>query len=178
MTEVVVADAGPLIAFGRIGRLHLFRDVLGTILVPEAVAEECLREPLRPGAAAIRQAFREGLLIRKRARRSHLYEEILSVLGEGEAAAIALAHSQGVPVLMDEKNGRRIARGLGLAVIGTGGVLIRAKRRKLIRVARPVLEDLQKEGYRLSGSLMAEILARCGESRRRRPSGRRRASPA
>ena len=42
MAKPVVADAGPLIAFGRIGKLDLLSQVLGRILMPKAVVDECL----------------------------------------------------------------------------------------------------------------------------------------
>ncbi len=37
---MIVADAGPLIAFSRIGRLGLLRQVAGELVVPEAVYED------------------------------------------------------------------------------------------------------------------------------------------
>ena len=45
MGESVVADAGPLIAFGRIQRLELLPQVLGEGLVPHAVAVDRLADP-------------------------------------------------------------------------------------------------------------------------------------
>jgi predicted nucleic acid-binding protein len=60
--ESVVADAGPLIAFGRIQRLELLPQVLGEVLVPHAVAVECLADPEKPGARAICDAFQAQLL--------------------------------------------------------------------------------------------------------------------
>jgi predicted nucleic acid-binding protein len=50
-------------------------------------------------------------------------------LDEGEAEAIALCREQQAElVLLDEKDARRVVRRLGLAVLGTVGVLIWAKR--------------------------------------------------
>ena len=62
MGESVVADAGPLIAFGRIQRLELLPQVLGEVLVPHAVAVECLADREKPGARAICDAFQAQLL--------------------------------------------------------------------------------------------------------------------
>ena len=45
MGESVVADAGPLIAFGRIRKRELLPQVLGEVLVPRAVAVDRLADP-------------------------------------------------------------------------------------------------------------------------------------
>jgi predicted nucleic acid-binding protein len=84
-------------------------------------------------------------------------------LGEGEAAAIALAAERGHGVLIDEKLGRAVAEGLKLKVIGTVGVLLLARRRNLIPAVKPLLEDLKTSGHRLSEELIQEALRRAGE---------------
>ena len=40
MSEVVVADASPIIALTQIGRLGLLRDLVGTVVVPPIVVDE------------------------------------------------------------------------------------------------------------------------------------------
>jgi predicted nucleic acid-binding protein len=159
---VVVADAGPLIALGRIGRLDLLRPILGEVLAPEAVLAECLVEPLRPGALAIVDAVARGWLHRTPDPRPE--EPPFAVLGVGESAAIRLARAAAVPVLMDDRAGRSVARNLGVAVIGSGGVLLAAKQRGLIDAVAPVLEALRANGYHLSTALVRAILDRAGEA--------------
>ncbi|MBI4871909.1 MAG: DUF3368 domain-containing protein [Candidatus Riflebacteria bacterium] len=62
-------------------------------------------------------------------------------------------------LLMDERLGRRTAARLNLAVIGTAGILVLAKRRGLVEAVRPLLESLRSHhGFRLSGTLAQEIL--------------------
>jgi predicted nucleic acid-binding protein len=125
--RLIVADAGPLIAFGRIGKLALLVDVLGDILVPDAVIAECLIESAKPGAAAaIEQALKKRVLPRIDDPDPALPPYPL--LDAGESAAIRLALKLSIPVLIDEKAGRKIATNLGLSVIGTVGVLILAKK--------------------------------------------------
>ncbi|OQB00679.1 MAG: hypothetical protein BWY25_01717 [Chloroflexi bacterium ADurb.Bin222] len=54
---IVVADATPLIALTKIGRLDLLQHLFGEVSIPEAVyAEVTLVAPHRPGADEIRQA--------------------------------------------------------------------------------------------------------------------------
>jgi predicted nucleic acid-binding protein len=59
----VVADAGPLIALGRVGQLALLPKVLGEVLVPQAVITECQIDAAKPGAVAIREALEDRVLV-------------------------------------------------------------------------------------------------------------------
>jgi hypothetical protein len=154
---VIVADAGPLIALARIDQLEILPPLAGPVLIPEPVAQECLRKPDRPDARAIALAIRKKVLIRKPAQMTHLYERLLRDLGEGEAAAIILANSRKCPVLLDERKARRIAERLALEVVGTGGVLAQAKRLGLVAHVKPLLEGLRASGYRLSDGLIKEL---------------------
>ena len=162
---MIVADAGPLIAFARIGRLGILPEVLGTVLVPTPVVQECLRDRSRPDARVLARALEDGVLVRRAFRTSAFYEALSLDLGAGESAAIALARSLERPVLLDERRARRVAERLGIAVVGSGGVLVEAKRLRLLPRVGPVIDALRGSGYRLSDALVAEILRRCGETR-------------
>lgn len=52
----------------------------------------------------------------------------LSGIHKGEACAILSAKSIGIPALLDDPGVKRFAQGLGLMVIGSVGILIRAVR--------------------------------------------------
>lgn len=90
---------------------------------------------------------------------------LTAVLDAGEAATIALAtQERAALVLMDEAKGRRVARDIyGLRVIGTGRVLVEAKRAGLITHVGPLIEQLRDKGYWLSNAIVAEILRQAGE---------------
>lgn len=160
MVKLVVADAGPLIAFGRIGRLELLPQTLGEVLVPNAVAGECLADPEKPGAQAIREALRVRLLIKTP---DPSAEPQFPALDAGESAAIRLALKLSASVLIDEKLGRSIAAKLGLSVIGSAGVLLAAKKRGLIDSVTPILNAFSSNGYHFSDTLIRAIVLRAGE---------------
>jgi hypothetical protein len=86
-------------------------------------------------------------------------------LDAGEAEAIVLAREQQADVvLLDEKDARAMAGRLGLAVLGTVGILIWAKRSQLIPSLRLQLDGLQRVGkFRLSRSLYLQALKAAGE---------------
>lgn len=54
---IVVADASPLIALCRIGRLDLLHDIFGQLIIPDAVWQEVsASHPGKAGAAEIMKA--------------------------------------------------------------------------------------------------------------------------
>ena len=59
-TKVVVADAGPLIALGRLDRLVLLGGVFEQVQVPRAVLAECLARPELEDAQRIMAAVADG----------------------------------------------------------------------------------------------------------------------
>ena len=91
----------------------------------------------------------------------------MSTLDAGEAAAIPLAEKLGAALLCDDAGARAIARQRGLIVLGTLGLLLRAKNEgELDRVA-PVIEKMSGMGMYTSPELVAEVLRAAGESESR-----------
>ena len=160
--RAIVADTGPLLGLSRIGRLRLLLDSCSEVLVAPAVVEECCRYRRLPGAVTIEKAVERGDL------RCHDLEDIEPVpaapnLGPGEVESISLAASLGLPLLIDDRLARRFAHSLGLEVVGTGAILVRALEQQRIDRLRPVLEELKAVGYRLGPKLAGELLRRAGE---------------
>ena len=129
-----VSNAGPLIHLSRAGLLDLLEGLFAEIYVPGAVWEEVVERGEMSGKP-------DALLVKgsKWIRRVGDPGEIESIaeragLHRGEASAILLAKSMGVPVLLDDSGARRFAQGLGLAVIGSVGVIIRAVKEGLLEL--------------------------------------------
>ena len=160
MTGIVVSDAGPLIALGRIEQLNLLRQLYQNVLIPPAVHNELRCGADLPGATALRQAIDAGWInIQSVPAGAKTLSELRLILDAGESEAIALAERVHCRfLLMDERRGRQVAKKRGLTVIGIAGVLLAAKSRGLIETVAPVVNSLSKEGYQLSNSLIAEIL--------------------
>jgi uncharacterized protein len=56
-----------------------------------------------------------------------------------------------------------LAREHGVETVGSGGVLVLAKRQGLIPLVRPVLDELRVAGLHLSERAYREILVKAGE---------------
>jgi predicted nucleic acid-binding protein len=165
VTGIVVSDAGPLIALGRIEKLNLLKQLYQNVLIPPAVHNELRCGADLPGATALQQAVHVGWIsIQSVPAGAKTLSQLRLILDAGESEAIALAELVHCRfLLMDERRGRQVAKKRGLTVIGIAGVLLAAKGGGLIETVAPVLNSLSKEGYRLSGSLMAEVLKLANE---------------
>lgn len=161
--KLVVADSGPLIALARIGRLDLLTKVVEQVLVPHTVAAESTREPDKPGAHAIRAALHSGLLQETADPDTASLAAALAQADPGELAAIVLAAALPAPALIDDAIARRIARTQGVQVIGTAGILLRAKQTGAVEHIAPLLAQMRANGYYLSEALIEEMLRRSGE---------------
>ena len=122
------------------------------MLIPPAVAQEFGRS--LPDCVEIRPG-RENIGIR-----------ILNAsLGRGESEALALAlEVEADLVLLHDRAARHLAAVLGLSVMGTLGLLLRAKAAGLISEIRPSLDALRALPFHISPRLYAGVLASAGES--------------
>lgn len=154
-----VANSSILIALSTIGQIELlYHRFPEGILIPQAVWREVVETGKgQPGAAEVASVSWIAVC---QVKDENLVSLLRMELDEGEAEAIALCcEQQAAAVLLDEKDARRVARRLGLTVLGTVGILIWAKRARLVASLREQLDALQAQGkFRLSGSVYEEAL--------------------
>lgn len=162
MGKIIVADTGPLIAFAYLDMFSMFPNVLGTVLVPDAVFNEVHFDPARPDTVVIQAAIDKKWL---RIEQTSIPAEndFPPSLGSGEQAAIHLASEMKCPVLLDDKLARQFASSQGLTVIGTAGVLIKAKQSGEVAEVVPLLHTLETKGYYFSLALIDRIKEIAGE---------------
>lgn len=159
MHRLIVADTGPLIALARVDLLDALPVLFQQVLLTPTVLAECEARPDRGEGLAIREALTAGQF------QLQTPSADLPTLGldAGETSAIALALELGAGLLMDDKAGRNVAKRLDLAVIGTAGVLVLAKRKGVIDTVRPALDTLIAGGYFLGPDVVAQVLRAAGE---------------
>jgi predicted nucleic acid-binding protein len=156
-----VVDASPLILLGKIGQVGLLHELADELVVPQAVVLEVASRP--EGAAVIEQ-------VRSFERASVAAEVSVTAelwtwgLGPGESQVLALTSMvPGSRAVLDDLDGRRCAQAFGLPVIGTLGVVLRAKRKGVIPAARPVIDHLRRVGLFASDQLIKRALAHVEE---------------
>jgi predicted nucleic acid-binding protein len=156
---MIVSNSTPLIAFARIGELTLLQRLVGRLLVPDTVWQEVVGFPDRPGAKEIEgAAWIERQIVRD------VPAELLAMLDRGEAEVIALSEKvRAAEVLLNERAARAVAFARGLRVIGTAGLLVRAKGRGHISAVRPFLERMQLHGIRYGNQFLHALFRQLGE---------------
>lgn len=136
-TPVIICNAGPAIALGKLNRLALLADLYTEVLLPEPVYREVVVQgALRgePDARLIRLFWqRMGWVV------VPVDDELLNqvttslILGAGERAVLALSTQyQPVEVLLDDAAARAEARRRGIRPRGTLALLVQAHRQQII----------------------------------------------
>ncbi len=150
--SLFVADSGPLIAFAKLGRLDVLRQLATRLIVPPAVWREVTSE--KPGLADA-LAVSQATWIEVLSPTAPLTEAVHRGLGPGEIEAMQLAFEwREGRLLVDEALARREALRLRLPIIGTVGLLVRAEQAGLIPSAKAEADTLVRAGYFLSPTLL------------------------
>jgi uncharacterized protein len=89
---------------------------------------------------------------------------LVDALDPGEASVIQFARERNInTVSIDERRGRRVARQIGLQVIGSLGLLRRMKQERHLSSIRPALDKMLDAGYFVSDDLIEQVLRDAGE---------------
>lgn len=158
---LVVADTGPLHYLVLIDAIGVLPHLYDRAVIPMAVHRE-LTHPHSPAAVAQWAATLPSWCEVQSA--TQLDEG--STLGPGETEAIALAQElMADVVLMDDKAARREARGRGMLVTGTIGVLADAADHDLIDLAE-AFNRLVGTTFYADPELIQQLLTRDAERRK------------
>lgn len=163
VSDTFIINASPLIFLGRAGHLDLLQGLSEGCFVPEPVRAEILRRG--EGDPTVRAMAARPWLIS--AVPPPIPETVAAWgLGPGESSVLALALAElsaNTVAVIDDLAARRCATTLGIPLRGTLGIILVAKKRGLIPLARPVLERLIIHGMYLSRPALDQALARVGE---------------
>lgn len=153
----VICDTSPLILLAKIGRLELLFQLYGQVLVPVSVLDE-IRGRSTEETTAIESLVENQALEIQRGSPEAL-ERVPADLGAGEREAIALAmETEADIVVLDDREGRRVARERDLPVTGTIGILIEARARDMIPSVRRELDRLIEAGMWIDEAFYHRIL--------------------
>jgi uncharacterized protein len=151
MSDPAVSNSTCLIGLERIQQLDLLPKVFSPITIPPAVQTE----------VGIVATWLTVTAIQNQA----VVTTLKTQVDDGEAEAIALALESGdVFIILGDLAARRVAIQLGLKVIGTVGMLLRAKQQGVISEIKPLLIALNQADFRISEAIVRRALQLAGES--------------
>ncbi|MEZ4776340.1 MAG: DUF3368 domain-containing protein [Bacteroidia bacterium] len=148
--KVIIADTSCLVLYDKINQLEILRKTFPELIVTQEVAEEFGDLP-------------DWLTIMD-VKDKEKYLELIGNLGKGEASSIALAlEFEDSLLIIDEKKGRKVAEGLRIEIIGSLGVLVKAKENGVIQSVKDIFLVIDKTNFRITESLRIEVLRASGE---------------
>src|SRR3954451_1656909 len=140
---VIVSDTSPIRTLSHLGYTDWLKSLFSEVIIPPAVVHE-LEHPASRLVPILASAI--SMCRIQSPQSADRVSELLVSLDLGEAEAIALAEELHADlILMDELDGRETAEKLGIAVMGTLGILLRAKQQGLCQEIRPLMDRLQLE---------------------------------
>jgi len=151
MSKVGVVDSSCLIGLWKIGQIHLLQQLFARVVVPDSVQQES-------------DIFLDWFEVRS-PQNEQLVRSLCAYLGKGESDVIALGVEIGeCEVLLDDRKARKTAEYLGLKVVSTVGILLRAKRQGYLTHVKPFGDRLTSEGFYVSQKIYTKAPEIAGEA--------------
>lgn len=158
--EIWVINASPLILLGKLGRTDLLESLAQQVIVPQAVIREV-------AAGAVGDAAMQAALAWATPRVQDDILVPLSIsgwdLGAGESQVLAHCLAGGHRAVLDDGEARAAAKVHSVLLVGSLGVILRARKAGLIPAARPLVEQLIESGSYLAADLVRQALHKVGE---------------
>ncbi len=153
---MIIGDSSALIALSIVGKLELLETLYDTLYIPQAVYDEVTK--LEKKQSDILKVF-----LKERVKTVELNLKKLG-LGIGELEAITLYKQLNADVLLiDDNRAKKYALLNDVRVVGSLGILIKAKEKGYIEKIKPLLDKLQDSDIFVSDALVTKVLDICGE---------------
>jgi predicted nucleic acid-binding protein len=152
----VIVNTSPLQYLHQAGQLDLLPKLFKKVVVTESVAAE-----LAAGRdVGVSLPDPNNLAWVDVSSPAKLMDGLLSLgLGAGESSVLSLAlENPGSWVVLDDRLARQVAIHLNIPLLGTAGILLRAKNAGHLEAVHPVLKQLVSLGFRLRPETVRNIL--------------------
>ena len=159
--ENAVINASPFILLCKSGLAEILPELFAEIFIPEAVSDEIMHgdDTASQKLLDYRKKWLELCSVK-------IVEDVLVWnLGNGETEVLSFAFENKTKftALIDDRTARKCAETLNIKTLGTGGILILAKKRGLIENVAVELKKLQSAGLWISDEIVNVILKQANE---------------
>jgi hypothetical protein len=160
---IIVSDTTPISELAKVGYLDLLPQIFNQVVIPKGVFDE-LQMGEHPATKLVKNlSWLEVIEVKNKQLVEDLQKSSKLDLGESEAIALA-EEMKASQLLIDEKAAIKVALARKLPLIGTMGILLLAKRRGLLDNVTEVLDQLRKQGTRISDRLYVQVLTLAKET--------------
>jgi len=161
MKQNWVIDASPLIILGKAELLETISALATSWLIPNGVIQEISQksavEPLLAQLSQYAEVKCKKVPVIKP-------QIIRWNLDDGESEVITLAiKNAGYGVVLDDLQARKCATVLNLSLIGSLGLIVKAKKEGLLKTVKPAFEKLMISGLYIDKVLIETVLTSLGE---------------
>ncbi len=154
---ILIADSSALIALAIIDKLEILQKLFGKVYVPRAVYDEISKENKTEAKKLTKFCKNKVLDIETKI-------NFNISLGKGESEAVILYQEQNADFLLcDDKKAKKFAQSFGINVIGSLGVLIKAKKAGLIDAIAPLIDILKESRIYIDENTCNLVLKMAGE---------------
>ena len=151
MPKAIISDTSCLIVYAKINELDLLRRLFTEIVTNDEVADE------------FGQVLPDWISVQS-VKNKYYQEELKLKVDSGEASAIALAvENHDSLLIVDDFKARKLATSLGIDIIGSIGILVKAKNERVIVSVKPFFERIRNTDFRISDDLESAALKEAGE---------------
>ena len=155
MQSEIVCNSTPIISLLKISSLEIMEQVFPNVIIPYQVFQEIeIGKNTKHYKDLSKLPWVHIVKLKDESKLSFLID-----LDKGEAETIALAKELSIQkVIIDERLGRKYAKEFGLTVIGTLGILLKAKQLGIINSMKPLIEKLLEENIWFHEQLVHNVL--------------------
>ena len=146
---IVVSDSTTLIILSDLDKFGYLKNLFLEVIIPQKVFEEI----------TYKNNITLPSFIKIENINTPLIEDLKLLLDDGESESIALAIQKNLPLIIDEKKGRKIAKNLNLKILGLLGIIYLNIKKGFVSIteAKEFLDLAQSNGYRISQNLINDM---------------------
>ncbi len=151
--KIIIADSSTLITLLDIDNFFLLFEFFEEIIITDEVYDEITYNLYHK--EKIDSHLSLGKLTLVAIEHGDMYEMLRKRLDARESESIALAKKLQLPLIIDEKKGRKIAQSLGIDIIGFVGIILKLLEKEIISKNRAlkIVEEVEDNNFRLSDGL-------------------------
>ena len=157
---IIFTNTTPIISLSSIQQLDLMPQLFGRVYVVDTVVNECAK-----GGKIVAPDLTKLDWLHIVENKNYPPNPLLISLDDGEKHTIEAALADRADfAIIDEKLGRNLAEYLGVRVIGTLGILLKAKQQNKINSFVGCVKAMQAQGIRYNNQLVERLAIQIGEN--------------